>query len=406
MERTIIIGAGQAALQASVSLRQYGYEGTIVCIGDEPFYPYQRPPLSKAYMKGELQLDRLFLKPENWFSENGVEVQLGKRVASIDRYKKTVSLGDFEEDYDHLILATGSRPRQLRESQSALENVFCLRSIADVDKIRKALERANTIAIIGAGYIGLEAAAVARQMHKRVTVIEIAPRILNRVTSPMMSSYFQSLHERNGVDFRIGCGVSDLLGETSVNSIRLKDGSTLDADLVLVGIGVVPNVELAQDCGLKCENGIVTDEQARTNDEHIYAIGDCASRPLEHYDRQGRLESVHNALEQAKLAAAAITKSTRPKLECPWFWSDQYDKKLQIAGISDGYDDHVVRGSIGDDSFSIFYTKEGVLIAADCINAAPEFMTAKRLIPNKPRIDKTLFANLDSPIKNLLNTAQ
>lgn len=378
----VVIGAGQAAAQAVQSLRLFGYEGEIAMVGDEPALPYQRPPLSKAYMKGEMAEERLYFKPAAWYEDNKVETLLSQKVEGIDRAAREVRLvhgGTLP--YDALILATGSRPRPLPLEGADLDNVFDLRGLADVEHIRPKMMEGQRLVIVGAGYIGLEAAAVAAELGLKVTVLEMADRVLARVTSPLISDFYETQHMEHGVDVRTGARLAALKGENGkVTHAMLAGGEEIAADMVLVGIGILPNVELAEAAGLPCENGILTDEDARTCDPRIFAAGDCASRPLVHYGRRGRLESVHNAIEQGKLAAAAIMGKPRPTLDCPWFWSDQYDLKLQIAGLSTGYDEIVVRGDPGAKKFAAFYLKGGRLIAVDAVNSPPEFLASKKLI--------------------------
>lgn len=380
-ERIVIVGAGQAAAQACASLRQFGYAGALTLIGDEPALPYQRPPLSKAYMKGDLAEERLYFKPQDWYDSQSIDVMRNTRVTAIDRAARTVTTDSGKSlDYDALIISTGSRPRALPVPGAELGNVFDLRDLKDVEAIRPHMQAGRRLVIVGAGYIGLEAAAVARQLGLEVTVLEMADRVLARVTSPVMSKFFEDEHRRQGVDIRTGARLAELRGAQTVQSAVLADGTDIPADIVLVGIGILPNQELAAEAGIACKNGIIVDRDARTNDPRVFAAGDCAHRPLVHYGRDGRLESVHNAIEQGKLAAAAIMGKPRPVEDCPWFWSDQYDLKLQIAGLSEGYDQIVVRGNPDDRKFAAFYLRNGKLIAVDAINSAPEFIVAKKLI--------------------------
>ncbi len=382
----LVIGGGQAAAQAITSLRQWGYDGTLRMIGDETALPYQRPPLSKAYLKGEMDEARLYFKPADWYAAQTVETTLGVRASAIDRAARTVALSDGSHAaYDALILATGSRPRPLPIPGAQLGGVHELRGLADVDGLRPHVRDGQKLVIIGAGYIGLEAAAVACQLGAEVTVLEMAPRVLARVTSPVMSEFYTRLHEQKGVKVLTGAQTQEILGQDGhVSAVRLADGTRLSADLVLIGIGILPNQELAAEAGLACDaahgGGILVDEDARTHDPRIFAAGDCTVRPLAHYGRMGRLESVHNAIEQGKLAAAAIVGRERPPLDVPWFWSDQYDVKLQIAGLSQGYDRYVVRGDPEDGRFAVFYFAGDRLLAVDAANAAPEFIVTKKLI--------------------------
>ena len=378
----LVIGGGQAAAQATASLRLWGYEGGLRLIGDEEALPYQRPPLSKAYLKGEMDEERLYFKPADWYEAQNVEVSLNTRATAIDRSARMVALSDgASAPYDALLLATGSRPRPLPLAGATLKGVHELRDLRDVDGLKSQVTTGKNMVIVGAGYIGLEAAAVARQLGANVTVLEMAPRVLARVTSPVMSEFYTQIHQKYGVNIMTGARLETLDGEDGrIKSATLADGTSLPADIVLIGIGILPNQELAAEAGIACKNGILVDEDARTNDPRIFAAGDCTVRPLVHYGRTGRLESVHNAIEQGKLAAAAIVGRDRPKLDVPWFWSDQYDVKLQIAGLSQDYDAHVLRGEPSSGHFAVFYFRAGKLIAVDAVNAAPEFIVAKKMI--------------------------
>ncbi len=399
----VIIGAGQAAAQAIASLRQGGFDGAITLIGDEAALPYQRPPLSKAYMKGEFEESRLYFRPAAWYEDQNIKLTLGQRATAIDRDAGRVRLEDGGgADYDKLIIATGARPRRCPVDGADLKGVHDLRTLADVERIRPQMIKGRKIVIVGAGYIGLEAAAVARQMGLDVTVLEMADRVLARVTSPVISEFYETVHKAEGVDIRTGARLASFKGDNgALAAAVLENGEEIAADLALIGIGILPNAELAEEAGVECRDGIVVDEDARTSDPDIFAAGDCARRPLVHYGRDGRLESVHNAIEQGKLAAAAILGQPRPKEDCPWFWSDQYDLKLQIAGLSAGYDDIVLRGDPASRKFAAFYLKDGVLIAADAVSAAPEFMMAKKMIMAKARPDAAQLADPSVSMKEI-----
>lgn len=407
VNRIVVIGGGQAAAQAIQSLRMGGYTGTLTLVGDEPALPYQRPPLSKAYMKGEFAEERLYFKPAAWYEDNNVELLLSTRATGIDRAARQVLLEHGGHlDYDALIIATGSRPRALPVEGADLDGVFDLRGLADVERIRPQMTAGRSIVIVGAGYIGLEAAAVARQMGLDVTVLEMAPRVLARVTSPVMSAFYETEHRNQGVDIRTDARLSRLEGrDGQVSAAILADGTSLKADIVLVGIGILPNQELAEEAGIACDNGILVDRDARTSDPHIFAAGDCACRPLVHYGRSGRLESVHNAIEQGKLAAAAILGKPRPPEDCPWFWSDQYDLKLQIAGLSQGYDEIVLRGAPEDRKFAAFYLRNGTLIAVDAVNSAPEFLASKKLIMQGAKLAPDTLSDTSVPMKQIAAAA-
>lgn len=405
-EKLVIIGGGQAAAQACASLRLFGFEGEITLIGEEPALPYQRPPLSKAYMKGEMTEERLYFKPQDWYNAQKIQTVLSTRVGKIDRSAQVVETEDGRSfDYDALIISTGSRPRALPLPGADLGNVFDLRDLSDVEHIRPLMVTGKRLVIVGAGYIGLEAAAVARQLGLEVTVLEMADRVLARVTSPVMSAFFEHEHVAQGVHIRTGAQLASLQGDGQVQAAILSDGTEIAADIVLVGIGILPNVELASEAGIACSNGILVDRDARTNDARVFAAGDCARRPLVHYGRQGRLESVHNAIEQGKLAAAAIMGKPRPNEDCPWFWSDQYDLKLQIAGLSEDYDEIAVRGDPAERKFAAFYLRGGKLIAVDAINSAPEFIVAKKLIITGASVAPETLSDTSISMKEIAATA-
>lgn len=405
-ENIVIIGGGQAAAQACASLRLYGYEGKITLVGDEAALPYQRPPLSKAYMKGEMAEERLYFKPESWYEDQGIDVVLSTRATKIDRAARIVEIEHGGTlPYDAVIIATGSRPRPLPLQGADLDGVFDLRDLSDVERIRPRMMAGKRLVIVGAGYIGLEAAAVARTMGLEVTVLEMADRVLARVTSPVMSTFFETEHSAKGVDIRTSARLALLKGAGDVTAAVLEDGTEIPADTVLVGIGILPNVEIASDAGIACSNGILVDRDARTNDPRIFAAGDCAKRPLVHYGRQGRLESVHNAIEQGKLAAAAIMGKPRPTEDCPWFWSDQYDLKLQIAGLSTDYDEIVVRGDPADRKFAAFYLRNNKLIAVDAVNSPPEFLASKKLIMSGASLAPETLRNTSISMKEIAASA-
>lgn len=406
-ETVLIIGAGQAAAQTAVSLRQGGFDGKITIIGDEPHPPYQRPPLSKAYLKGELEDERLYFKNSEWYEAQNVEVITGTKVTSIDiehSHAKTNAKSDKDRTvaFDHLVFTTGSRNRKLPMDGANLGNVFGLRDLADVDRLRPHVGPDKNLVIIGAGYIGLETAAVAKALGTNVTVVELADRVLARVTSPMISSYYETLHSRHGVTIKTNASTSSINGKGGiVDSVTLSTGENLPCDALLIGIGILPNIDVALEAGIECEDGILVDENGRTNITNIYAAGDCAKRLILPYGHMGRLESVHNAIEQGKQVAAAILGNPAPKLDCPWFWSDQYDIKLQIAGLSTNYDNFVTRESGAADKFAIFYFKDDILIAADAINSPAEFMVAKRLISAQAKVSPAWLADSGHSLKDI-----
>ncbi|MBV8191393.1 MAG: FAD-dependent oxidoreductase [Alphaproteobacteria bacterium] len=402
MPPLIIVGAGQAAAQLVASLAQDGYSGPVTLLGDEPHLPYQRPPLSKKYLAGELALDRLYVKPAAFYEKAGVDLRLGTRVERIDRPGKAVILADGTAlPYSTLVLATGSRPRRLALPGSELDGVFYLRTVADVDAIRGRFADARSLVVVGGGYIGLELAAVATKHGLQVTVLEQVPRLMARGVGPVVSAFYESLHRSEGVRLVTGAKVLGFEGKDRVTAVVAEDG-VHPADLVVVGVGALPNVELAAAAGLTVENGIVVDAECRTDDPAIYAIGDCTKQVHALTGQPLRLESVHNALEQGRVAAAAICGRPPPTLQVPWFWSDQYDVKLQMVGLSQGHDQAVVRGDPGSGrSFAVFYLREGQLIAVDAVNRAPEFMLSKQLIADRARPDPAKLADERVAVKDL-----
>jgi 3-phenylpropionate/trans-cinnamate dioxygenase ferredoxin reductase subunit len=386
-EHLVIVGAGQAAAQAVQSLRQQSFSGPITLLGEEPYPPYQRPPLSKKYLAGELARERLLLRPAAFYAEKNVALERNARVEEIEPAAHRLRLRDGRTlSYDRLLLATGSRARELDVPGADLPGVHYLRTIADVDAITASLVPAARVLLVGAGYIGLEVAAVARQRGFEVTVLEAADRVMSRAVSGEVSSFYEACHRAAGVAIHCGAAVKALRGETRVSAAETADGRTFGCDLVILGLGIVPNVELAERAGLPCSNGIVVDELARTVDPHIVAAGDCTNHPVPLLERRVRLESVPNAIHQAKVAAATLLGTPSAYSEVPWFWSDQYDLKLQIAGLSTDYDDVVVRGNPAARSFAAFYLRGGQLIAVDAVNSPREFIAGKKLVANRARI--------------------
>lgn len=406
-DSVVIVGAGHAGGQTAISLRQQKFRGRITILGDEPYPPYQRPPLSKKYLAGELELDRLFLRREKFYADHDVELRLSARVDAIDRADRRLTLENGESiEYEKLVLATGSRVRRLDLPGSDLDGVHYLRSIDDVRKIRKYFRRGARLIVIGAGYIGLEVAAVATAQGLFVTVLETAERVMSRVVSPVVSAFFEKIHREAGVDIR--CGVrpgAGFVGDGGLKAIRADDGTLLPADIAIVGVGILPNVEIAESAGIECENGILVDEYCRTSDAHILAVGDCTNHPNRLLGRRLRLESVHNAQEQAKTAAATLCGTLEPYAQVPWFWSDQYDLKLQIAGLTEGYEQVILRGNPDERAFAAFYLREGRLIAVDAINSAREFMLSKKLIAAGARLDPEILADTEIAFKDLADAA-
>jgi 3-phenylpropionate/trans-cinnamate dioxygenase ferredoxin reductase subunit len=406
IKRVVIIGAGQAGGETAQRLRQAGFQGDITLIGEEPVPPYQRPPLSKAYLLGDMPMERLLLRPASMYADENIALLTSVRAVWVDRANKRVRMeGGRELPFDILVLATGARPRKLPLVGADLPGVHMLRTAADVDAMRPAFTPGAKLAVIGAGYIGLEAAAVARKLGLDVTVIEAAPRPLARVTSPEVAGFFLDEHTRQGVRFVLGGQPALIKGKTHVTGVALADGSEVEADVVIAGIGVSPETTLAEQCQLSVDNGVVTDTHCRSSDPNIFAIGDCASRPIAHFDRMCRLESVHNAVEGAKLVAAAIMGQEQA-VEAPWFWSDQYDLKLQIAGLFQGYDHLVLRGVMADRAFAAFYYKGETLIAVDAVNRPAEYLGAKMLIQTGRTLAPDVIADTSRPMKELVASAR
>jgi 3-phenylpropionate/trans-cinnamate dioxygenase ferredoxin reductase subunit len=406
--RVVIIGAGQAGGEAAQRLRQAGFTGDVTLIGEEPYAPYQRPPLSKKYLYGDVSLEQLLLRPPSTYVEENIAFLPSLRAVWIDRSGKRVRLeGGREIPYEALILATGAKPRKLPLHGADLPGVFTVRTIADIDAMRPGFVAGAKLVVIGAGYIGLEAAAVGRQLGLDVTVVEVAPRPLARVTSPEVAGFFLDEHTRQGVKFVLGAQPTLIKGDAKATAVSLADGAEIPADIVIAGIGVAPETALAQQCGLTIENGIVTDAQCRTSDPAIFAIGDCAARPMHHYgERIARLESVHNAVEGARVAAATIANAKQPTLEAPWFWSDQYDIKLQIAGLFQGHDKLVMRGDPADRSFAAFYYSGDRLIGVDAVNKPAEYIGGKMLIQTGRTLPPEVIMDTSRPMKELMSSAR
>lgn len=395
-EKCIVIGASHAGTSLALQLRREGWTGQITLIGAEPELPYHRPPLSKDYLSGKKELDGMRLRPEQAFADNDVELKLGQKVVAIDAAARTVQLDDgSSESYDKLALCVGSSPRQL-PIQHEFDNVHYLRTADDACKLRGKLAAGQKAVVIGAGYIGLEIAAVMRELGLEVTVLEREATLLPRVSADVMAGYLQKLHESHGVQFRFATTVTDLKGEGRVTHVVCNDGAELAADVVIAGIGIEPNLELAEQAGLAIDRGIVVDEYTQTSDENIFAAGDCAVHPSLIYGRLLRLESVQNANDQARTAAANICGKHTVYDAVPWFWSDQYDIKLQSTGLLQGFDEFVIRGDSGNLSeggFAVFYFRQGKVIAAECVARPKEFMAAKQLVKSAAQISPELLAD-------------
>ncbi len=400
-QNIVIIGAGQAGAQAVASLRSEGFTGSIVMVGDEAFVPYQRPPLSKAYLMGTFERARLFLKPEHYYADSGCELILNTSAKSIDRAAKTVALNDGRVlAYDQLLIATGTRIRPIRCPGADLKGIHYLRSIADVDRLQTEFATGKKLVVIGGGFIGLEVAAVAAKHGLEVTVFEALERVMARAVSKPISDFFEAAHRAAGVKIVTGTGVEGFDGEGAVTGVR-AGGKSYPADLVLVGIGVLPNSEIAADAGIACQNGIVVDKNARTSDPSIFAAGDVTW----HQGRDGnwlRLESVQNAIDQAKHAAAAMAGNSKDYSEVPWFWSDQFDLKLQIAGLTQPGDVQVVRGDPKARKFAVFHLRGGAVAAVEAVNMAPEYLIGRKLIAEGAKVAAERLADMSVPIKHVV----
>lgn len=400
MTHVVVIGAGQAGAALVAKLRGAGHTGQITLIGEETAPPYQRPPLSKAYLLGEMEEERLWLRGPDFYAEHDITLRLGQRVSAIDPAAKTVTVGGDVIAYDELALTTGSTPRRLPAAVGGdLAGVYTVRTLADVDAMKAEFVAGRRLVIVGGGYIGLEAAAVASKLGLDVTVLEMAPRILQRVAAPETSDYFRALHTAHGVKILESTGLDRLLGDTRVTAARLADGTELPADFVIAGVGIIAGTALAEAAGLEIENGIKTDEQGRTSDPHIWSAGDCASFPWQ--GGRLRLESVGNAIDQAETVAENILGAGKPYDAKPWFWSDQYDCKLQIAGLNTGYDNIVTRGPEGE-SVSFWYFKGDTLLAVDAMNDPRAYMVGKRLIEQGKSPAKAALTNPATVMKDLL----
>lgn len=399
MGHVVVVGAGQAGSSCVAKLRNSGFEGQITLIGEEAVPPYQRPPLSKAYLLGDMALERMFLRPETFYSENNIELRMSTRVDAINASEQTILIGDETLHYDDLVLTTGSTPNRLPSNiGGALEGVFVVRDLADVDAMAARFVDGAKVLIVGGGYIGLEAASVASKLGLQVTLVEVAERILQRVAAPETSNYFRELHSSHGVDLREGIGLDRLLGEDAVERARLTDGTELDVDFVIVGVGIAPASGLAKTADLVIENGIKVDASGCTSDPHIWAAGDCASFPYR--DTRIRLESVPNAIDQAEVVAENIMGAAKDYVAKPWFWSDQYNVKLQIAGLNTGYDRVVTRRT--GDAVSFWYYAGATLLAVDAANDPRGYMIGKRLIEAGKSPSPEVIADPETDMKALL----
>ena len=399
--KVVIVGAGHAGGSAAAFLRQYGWTGSITVIGEEPYSPYQRPPLSKAWLKGEANEEDLALRPDSFYAEEHIELRLNARVEAIDRWNKQVCLGGERIPYDRLIIATGARARKLPLPGAELDGVLALRSADDAEALKKALGPGKTLAVIGGGYIGLEAAASARALGAEAIIIEREPRLLARVACAALSEFFLSYHRGKGVSFALGAQVTGIEGrDGKVSAVTFANGKPAPCDAVLVGVGAIPNDDMARAAGLDCQDGILVDLLARTSDPAISAIGDCTRRPLPIYGEIGRLESVPNALEQAKQAASDICGRPSPTGEVPWFWSDQYDIKLQIAGLPLHAERTVIRGEPRFGRFAVFHLTDDCRVqCVEAVNSPAEFMGGRLLIAARKPVAAERLRDVSVPMK-------
>jgi len=404
MDRCIVIGASHAAAQLVTSLRQQGWQGGIDLIGEEPWLPYHRPPLSKTFLAESKQIEDILIRPASAYEKAEVTTHLGIRAIGINPDGMSVSLEGGEElQGSHIVLATGGYARRLALPGANLAGVHVLRDASDVHAIKARAHTGASVVIIGGGYIGLETAASLRKLGLKVTLLEAEERVLARVTGPELSRFYQRIHTEEGVEILTGATAAEITGTAEVSGVILSDGRIIEANLVIVGVGIIPATELATEAGIDADNGILIGEDCQTSAANIYAIGDCARQYNTIYQRSLRLESIQNATDQAKVAAAAICGKPTPQPALPWFWSDQYDLKLQIAGLSQGFDDIVIRGDIDTGrSFAAFYFCQGQLIACDAINRPLEFMVAKKLLLEGTQVSPVQVADDATDIKTLL----
>jgi 3-phenylpropionate/trans-cinnamate dioxygenase ferredoxin reductase component len=405
IDNVIIVGGGHGGAQAAIALRQNGFVGAITIIGRETEPPYERPPLSKDYLAGEKEFERIYIRPPAFWEEKQVELCLGRSVVAIDPAAKNVTLDDGStHDYSALIWAAGGDPRELSCPGADLAGVHAVRNRSDVDAIMAELGSVDQVAVIGGGYIGLEAAAVLTKLGKKVVLLEALPRVLARVAGPDLSAFYEVEHLAHGIDLRTDVGVTALEGEGGrLTGVRLADGSLVDAQMAIVGIGIIPSVEPLIAAGAKGGNGVEVDQFCRTSLPDVYAIGDCAAHANDFADGATiRLESVQNANDQATVAAKAICGVPQAYQATPWFWSNQYDLKLQTVGLSSGYDATVLRGNPDARSFSVIYLKQGRVIALDCVNMVKDYVQGRKLVEARAVIDPALLADINVPLKELV----
>ena len=403
MENLVIVGAGQSAIQCITSLRKENYSGLITLVGEEEHLPYQRPPLSKGFLEDTVSNERLYFKKLEFFIENKVQLKLGTKAEEIDIKNNNIHLSDNTKlSFDKLVFATGSSVRKLDFPGKDLNSIHYLRGLDDALSIKKDLQTKQNIVVVGAGYIGLEVAAIAAKQNKSVTVIEMADRVMNRTVDPQISDYYFNLHKKNGVTFKFNTSLKEIVGTNNPEKVICSDGTEVQADMVIIGAGIMPNVELAENAGLSCDNGIVVNEFGKTDHANIYACGDCTNHPNKLLNKKIRLESVHNAMEQSKTVASSIINKSLAYNQIPWFWSDQYDHKLQIVGLSGDHDKVTMRGDMSEAKFMMFYTKDEKLIAVDAVNNSKEFLICKKLVANKVTIKPDEISNPATNLNDLI----
>ena len=403
MEHLVIVGAGQSAIQCITSLRKEDYPGLITLVGEEEHLPYQRPPLSKGFLDDTVSNERLYFKKLEFFVENKVQLKLGTKAEEIDIENNNIHLSDNTKlSFDKLVFATGSSVRKLDFPGKDLNSIYYLRGLDDALSIKKDLQTRQNIVVVGAGYIGLEVAAIAAKQNKSVTVIEMADRVMNRTVDPQISDYYLKLHQKNGVTFKFNTSLKEIVGASNPEKVICSDGTEVKADMVIIGAGIMPNVELAENAGLSCDNGIIVNEFGKTDHANIYACGDCTNHPNKLINKKIRLESVHNAMEQSKTVASSIINKSIEYNQIPWFWSDQYDHKLQIVGLSGEHDKVIMRGDMSEAKFMLFYTKDEKLIAVDAVNNSKEFLICKKLVANKVTIKPDEISNPDTNLNDLI----
>ena len=401
MSNIVIIGAGQAAGQCVATLKKLGCTNKIILIGEESHPPYQRPPLSKSFLEGKVGLERVYMKNREFYEENEVEFYPNTLVKEIDREEKKVRTSCGKEfEFEKLVIATGSRARELEIEGIQLGNVYYLRTIDDVEKIKEQMSVCQNLSIIGAGYIGLEVAAVASELGMNVSIFEMADRSMNRTVDQKISEHFEDLHKTNGVNFYFQSNIEKLQGETFIEGVKLDDGSLIPADILIIGIGIIPNQELAENAGLDCNNGILVNDKGITSDQSIFACGDCTNNPNKFLNKNLRLESVQNALEQSKVVAANIMGQEEKYEVIPWFWSDQYNQKLQIVGMPEEYDEIVKREYA--DGFSLFYLSNKTIISVTTVNNPKEFLICKKLVEKKVKISSDILTNTANDLNELV----